>query len=262
MALATGAVVNTTHWIEYASAPIFQQFGRWALGVLTNDKLAYTSIQRMAVKHWTRALIGKCGAQYQKWVSMGPAPSNEVSLTHVWDADQRCNTKMLMAGGDAFWSVGTEYGQDSLPAVFSAVISETRIWLWSLMLAAGLENVLYCDTDGLIVTPTGNRALAKNQTLFPDIGARVKKEFESVWIGGPRQLILDGHTRWSGIPRKATQTNPQQWSGQRWESLAESLAQGNSDTVHITHTNWNPTPIDRRRVQVDGGKTIAREVHL
>lgn len=168
----------------------------------------------------------------------------------------------MTCSGRAWWADTEDYGADALPAIQSAVISECRVRLWKLMNAAGLANVAYVDTDGLIVTTGGSRRLRNIQAQHDLWGLREKRSGNDLAVYGPRQLIWNGQARWAGAPRNLRQIGETVWAGERWESLAGAIDNNRIATVVTWPTVWKPEAADNRRAHISRHSTEALRVEV
>src|SRR5579863_2582163 len=121
------------------------------------------------------------------------------------------------------------YSQDACPAVMAVVMAECRVRLWRLMMTAGLENVVYVDTDSVITNPEGASRLALLSECKEQWGLRLKDSYKHLTILGPRQLVVNGQQRIAGVPRKASNIGDGYWLGERWQTLPTALANQTAD---------------------------------
>ena len=118
---------------------------------------------------------------------------------------------------------------------------------------AGLENVAYCDTDGLLVNSEGSHRL--DAAGLP--GLRPKQRYRRIEVLGPRQLVIEGRLKAAGIPSRAVRVGDQTWRGEVWRSLPVALGAGETDTVVIASRTWDVAGVDHRRAHLPGGLTEA-----
>lgn len=242
-------------WI-YLCAPALRAFAEWCRGILEAHPGTVDEAVRLAVKHMTRAIVGKFGARYWEWVDWGPAPDERLELSHGGDPEIPGSALTLWCGGRWLVQGPTVDSERSVPQVWSWIQAETRVRLWGLMTAAGLENVVYVDTDGAIVTPAGHEAL-----VAADLdGVRPKSEYRDVEILGTRQLILDQRLKAAGIPKGAKPAGGNKWAADVWTQPATALLHGETDRVTIKRRTFRLVGGDHRRVRLAGGATEATRI--
>lgn len=237
-------------WI-YRTAPALAEFARWCRAHLDADAGAVDPVIALAVKHFTRAIVGKFGSRYWEWEHFGPAPEPGLALFRWSEKARPERTLGLFLGGEWYVQGPMVDSETSVPQVWSWIQAETRVRLWRLMCAAGLDEVAYCDTDGVIVTPTGSRNLAAAD--LP--GVRPKAEYADLEILGTRQLIQNGRLKAAGIPKGAVRAGGTKWVADVWTQPATALLHGETDRVTIRRRTFRLVGNDHRRIRVDGGTT-------
>lgn len=128
-----------------------------------------------------------------------------VSRTHVIFSN--VNEKVVKLGENVYRLTGGDMlpSRDSMPIIASAVTSHARILLWDLIRKAGRENVLYCDTDSLFLTPEGTENL--RHLISPNELGKLKVEKAGkVEIRGPKDYTFNGQIKLKGVKKDATRT--------------------------------------------------------
>jgi len=120
---------------------------------------------------------------------------------------------------------------DSFPAIAAAATSFGRMKMWQLQQRAGRENVLYCDTDALIVNEDGYKNLADE--IDPDrLGAlKLERVCHKLELWGKKDYRLDAIVRMKGIKRTATRLDGGIYEQDRFETLREAVRQGRTSGV-------------------------------
>ena len=260
VASKAGAKITLLECHVYGAAPALTDWAKWVIQGVEDRTNGWTEVQRAAAKHWSRALIGRFATRYRNWQVLGEAPTDEITLMDCLDHDTHGESEILFAGGEAWWCDHRELGRDAVPAIQSAVISECRIRLWRIMQAAGLEHVIYCDTDSVIVDTQGSGKLLKAIIHGNLWGLRKIRTIKSLEVEGPRQLVADGVVRYAGIPRRATRDLEGGFAGERRESFESSLREGRAGEVVTRSSPWAVRGVDRRREHLADGSTRAVKV--
>lgn len=250
-ALRCGArLVVKRAWI-YRRAPALQAFCTWVLGGLDHDNGHPDPVIRLALKHWSRSLIGRTAAQWSTWDVVGRSPVAGVSLGRGYDKASDQTFRFLQVGHDLMRARDAKENPDAMVSVMAFVMAEARVRLWAAMEAAGLDHVLYVDTDSVIVDSEGDYALA--QARLP--GFRIKNVYESLDILGPRQIVPGGRLRASGVPVSARPVADHVWEGEVWSGLGSSLGAGERDRVRVALRRFRLSGTDSRRHHRDDGST-------
>jgi hypothetical protein len=258
VALGEGARVTVERAWVYRTAPALRDFCAWVLDGLDGARGPVDPVVRVALKHWSRALIGRTAAQWSRWERWGESAVSSVGLSRAHDVGAGDRFALLQLGTQLLRQSAAPENPDAMVAVMSWVMAESRVRLWRAMSAAGFEHVVYCDTDSLIVTPAGSGRLVA--AAIP--GLRVKGEWRSLRVLGPRQLVPGLQLRAAGVPRNAVQVAPDTWEAPVWSGLARSLTTGQADTVEIARRRFAVRGTDNRRVHVANGRTVPRRLDL
>lgn len=248
---ASDAKVEVVETMVYRRRPALAEFARWAYPFLTDELAASDPVVHRTVKHWSRALVGRFGVRYSVWEPFGETPRPAVGLQNVSDMRDGTVWRMLSVGDRCLRESETLEGENAVPSIMGWIMSETRARLWRVMNAAGLENVVHCDTDGLLVNPAGNARLAAAAID----GLRVKSQWQSVEVFGPRQIVLGGQLHAPGVPRRARRVGQNTWNGETWNWLSSSLREGTADSVRIQRKTIHLRGTDHRRRHLSHGRT-------
>lgn len=252
-AIAAGAQVTVRRAEIYERAPALAAFARWVEDRIVTQEVPVSPLVYRTLKHWSRALVGRFGVRYSTWEPYGEAGRAQPLLGYLVTDDGANVTRLLTIGDECLIESGLVEGDNAVPAIMGWIMAECRVRLWAAMLAAGLDHVVYVDTDGLIVDRTGAWRLARAH--LP--GLRRKGRYRQVQVYGPRQLVLGGELRAAGVPRRATRVSARRWEGEVWPRLASSLAAGDVAAVTVARRPFTLGGTDHRRRHVARGRTAA-----
>jgi hypothetical protein len=256
-ALAEGAQVTPLEAWIYPAATWLADWAAWIVDAAEGRDPSVPPVCQLAVKHWGRALIGRFASRYREWAPFADSLVDTVEAAAWIDLDEHKQGWRLTLGRETFLAMAQTYGMDAFPAVQAVVMAEGRRRLWRIMRAAGLDHVVYVDTDSAITDRTGSarlRALVDAGELW---GLREKRRWSKLTVLGPRQLVLDDLPRFAGIPYDARRRPDGKLVGDRWEGFEESLRRGRVDRVTITPTRFHTSGTDHRRQHRPGGRTKA-----
>lgn len=257
LAIEHGARVEPLNAWTYVAAPALTSWAEWVIAAATDPTVTGSHVRQAAAKHMARALIGKFAVRWTPWEEWAELPYDVAPLEQVYDAESGAVGKVLTIGALSWVGWQRRFGADALPAITGAVMAEVRIRLWRTMLAAGLENVAYVDTDSVMVNRTGAKRLRAWTQGGEGWGLRRKDTHHAVHILGPRQLIVDDATRIAGVPKTATWSNGQTMTGEIWEGVEAALGHGRTGEVVLRSAEWKIRGSDRRRGHLARGKTEA-----
>lgn len=278
--LERGASVRLYRTQVYTATPCLRDWATWILARLApNDNgepvneipegpapggSSGTLLENHILKAWSRSLIGRFALQYRSWEPFATADDTDLFLSDLAGTGpgRTKNAQLMQVGHDVFTLGEMTESENSLPQITGYITAMCRVRLLSLIESAGWENVLYVDTDSLIVNALGNRRL-QTRTAGTDTGFGLvfKRRIETLDLRGPRQLLADNDRRFSGIPKRGEQTGPDQVAGEVWEGIGEALRNGRPDRVIVQYRTFNLTGQDRRREWLPDGSTRPIELN-
>jgi hypothetical protein len=191
------------HWCRvawYASGPIGRAYAEHML------RLRDAPGQDPAVRQWIKlvsnCLPGRWGQSLSRWEDAPWLPCHP-----PWDAwtvpDGRGGIdRWRSLGWRTQREVRGQWGPEAVPAAAAYVVSLGRAWLWRVMEVCGHENVIYCDTDGVMASRAGHdRLAASGVPLGAAPGAlSVRAIYPWVRIHGLRQWEAPGVEQAAGKP--------------------------------------------------------------
>lgn len=257
LAIRHGGRVHVVRAWIYRRAPALSGFCSWVLDGLDGTRADVDPVVQLALKHWSRALIGRTAAQWSRWEPWGEAPSADVMLSTCRDVPADETYALLQLGTQIIRQSAKPDNPDAMVAIMSWVMAESRVRLWKAMQVSGLSNVAYVDTDSLIVNSVGTTNLARAK--IP--GLRIKGEWTDLEILGPRQIIPGHQLRAAGVPVGAVRVADRAWEAGVWSGLASGLSRGSHDAVQVTHRRFELRGTDNRRRHLPKGLTEAYGVN-
>jgi hypothetical protein len=258
LAVLGGAEVTVTRAWVYRRSPALKAWAEWVLSIIYGGADVVDPVVRVVVKHWARALIGRFGTRYSVWDAFGDSVGGGVGLGGFSDLDASSRGQLLEVGGKSFVSGALTDHPMSAPQVMSWISAQARVDLWGAMCGAGLENVLYVDTDSIIVDGAGDSALERCGVP----GLRRKSRYQSLDILGTRRLVEDRKLKAAGVPAAARRVAQHTWSSESWDSLQRSLKTGSSASVRVVDRRVTLRDVDRRRRRRPDGSSVPYEVDV
>lgn len=238
---------------HYRRAPALAAVCSWILALMDDQGPTVDPLTRLVAKGWSRSLIGRFAARWPRWEAWEDAPIDDVRALRLIDLRDGRRLDCLQLGRRQMVEGDPVDAPDSAPAVTSWITAACRVDLWGAMLAAGLDNVVYVDTDSLIVNERGDERLSVAQLD----GLRVKARYRDLTVLGPRQLVVNRRPRIAGVPRDAELVGANKWRSSTTQTVRGALKQGSPAGVEVRERVQLVAGVDRRRVQLDGGSTVS-----
>ena len=242
-------------WL-YKREPALKDWAEWIISSLHDPAGMLEPWQKLVLKHWSRALIGRFGMRYKAWQKFATASESRICISTLLDSDSGNLSELLQVGTDIFTLGEMREVDDGCPQITGYIMSEARAKLWRASQQIGPEHVIYMDTDSLIVDSAGHNAIQQRQGQSLFDGLRSKARYRSLHIYGPRSYIAGGKPVVSGMPRGSEQKASTEWRGEVWEGAANSIRMGHSDKVVIRGTTFKLRYNTNRRFFCDNGETL------
>lgn len=231
----------------YTRAPILKGWADWILSLTDKDNDSVPSVVKTWAKHCGRALIGRISLRCPQWEVYGNNPDHMTGISYGVDTRTGRETRFMHIGNVTLAETERTEGRDSLPQVTGWIMAECRARLWRAMETAGEAQIAHVDTDALVVSDIGLRQL--RGSLGAEFGRAwaVKGSWRRMIIYGPRNYRCGDLRKVSGVPRKATEVAPNEFTGERWSGVSTDLESGRIKEVTITQGHWDMTARDPRR---------------
>lgn len=262
LALDYASKIEVHHVYKYHRAPALAKFAEWVLGNMAGQTQIYGTIPQRVLKHWSRCLVGRMGLRYRTWQRFGTSDEPDLRLVTYIDADAGTSTDLLCAGKDRFILTDMVESAESLPQIPSWVMSECRRRLWWAMGNSGMGNLVYCDTDSLIIVGEREFWDEREYARWLSDGWTRKGTYRRMTIHGPRNYTADSDRHVAGLPLTARQVAPLEFTGHVMRSVKESMRAGQLDCVAQIPRRFILDAPDLRRQHLPGGRTSPYEVSL
>ena len=187
----------------YAMRPALQDFAQAVLAQLAQAREEGDRELEQALKRLGVSLVGRLGQRGYDW-----KPAKPSCTEPLWGEWWRLNAdgqlvKRRAVAGYVWEEERSDWAPESCPAIAAWVCSEGRMKLLRAIRQAGWHNVIYYDTDSLIVTEEGFRWLWLARMVRENVPGelRFQGRHEQCEIRGIKDYVLDGKHKCSGLPK-------------------------------------------------------------
>lgn len=260
LAMDKGADITVHRIWAYRKGPALKPMAEWLISCLGEDAEHVPPPLKRMLKHWARTLVGRCALRYRRWEDFGTVDQLGLSLSTLHSLESEGSTELLHVGKKVMELAEMVESDGSVPQITGWVMSKARANLWQILMKAGLGNVLYMDTDGLLVNQAGHDRLEGGKHWPFEAGLSLKSVWRSVTIRGPRNVTLEGERRIAGIPTSAIHIGDLTFDGEVYMGVDASLSTRNADNVVVMPRRFEVTKTDPRRQVRPDGKTTPFEV--
>jgi len=237
----------------YEKAPIFRAYANYFAELKEYYWREGNQPFREIAKKLANSLYGKFGQtdiETDLSFDLPPIGPREAPYydwrVHKWYRIYELGNQVVFekSGGESF---------NSFPAIPAHVTAYARMYLWSLIEQAGLENTFYCATDSLIVNEQGYQNLADKIDNFRLGYLKVECEAENLEIWGPNNFKLGDRLKSGGIRKNAIRLSHDVFEQATFLGLRGAIRKGNPDLVTIRKTKKRMhRRIKTGQVQADG----------
>ena len=157
-----GRVIRVLRAARYAVGPVLREYAEWYLSVrqckkscsvggsvgwlkaMFNASLGYTAREKYEYQPWEVSI------PFDYWIGIAKSPDDGLTAVQAQKLDTE--TRWLRIAGEP---------REAMPFLHATICSYARVKLLEIFQAAGRENILYADTDGILCTTEGARNLLR-----------------------------------------------------------------------------------------------------
>ena len=225
-ALKHDRIIRLGEVAVYDRAPLFRSFVTYLYNLRREAAQRGDRVNAFTLKLLMNSLYGKFGQRSWRSETVG---HTEDLTPKIWDeydhkTERRYRFRQLAGTIEMHWQEGETL--HSHPAIAAHVTAHGRRYLWWLMNRAGRENVVYVDTDSLLVTADGYRRL---EDLCEDdrIGyLRLELTADSAEMHGLKDYQVGPCLRVKGVRANAEWKDDHTVVQERWLGLRSLLWRG------------------------------------
>lgn len=202
---------NHNHIISISEASIyecdyiFRDYVSTLYKLRQDFKRDNNSTFELCVKYLLNSLYGKFGQKVCEFKHQGDTQKGVYESGILYDVDNDTTNFYRIIDGRLEIRQREKECSHSFCAIASEVTAYSRMHLWSLLQKAGLKNVLYTDTDSVIVNLEGYNNLS-DEIDSVELG-KLKLEYtiDDIEICNLKHYTINGNTKIKGIKSNAKQ---------------------------------------------------------
>lgn len=198
-----GRIRSVGRVAAYQGSGCLSGYARALWSAMLRTRAARDDTLSGAIKRLAVCLPGRCGQRGYRWIPIGARGVDPV-WGEWWRFEHDGTLRHYRAiGGHVEVEVKEEWAPEAIPAIAAWVCSAGRMALLSAIRQAGWANVLYYDTDSLIVTERGWQYLWLDRRIRHDtLGMlRFVSRADRCEVRGIKHYLLDGARTCSGLPK-------------------------------------------------------------
>ena len=252
-AVSEGSVNQVLRIAIYNQAEIFRGYVNFFYELKLRAEREGDPVTRKMAKIFLNSLYGKFGQRevvskiventgpesYQRMTGYSESLGTNVEVNYLGNM-----VEVRYKGGESYYSS---------PIIAGAVTARARLYLWSLIERAGLDNVYYCDTDSVITNLQGYERL-KSRLNDTELGyLKLEGLSQTLYIRGAKDYTFGEEVKHKGIPKNAKQLSSNLWQYEQFRGAKTWLKQGLPVGVEVyTRTKSRKSEYDKGEVLPSG----------
>jgi len=234
--LERGKIKKVHSMAVYQGADIFSEYVRYFYSRRMEAKEKGDTAQQYFFKILLNSLYGKFGQKSVRWKKIGECDPGIEEVETVVDVVTGKRYTIRKHNGIVEQTTEEKESFNSFPAVAAHVTAYARMYLFSLIEQAGLENVYYSDTDSLIVNKKGYERL-KDKIDNKKLGClKVEDTTDTFEVRGPKDYTFGDTVRMKGVRSSAVQVAPNVFEQEKWLGFSSRLRVGKLNTYIVEKT--------------------------
>jgi len=180
----------------------------------------------LAYKLLLNSLYGKFGQKTISWDVVGKTDVEQCYTMTAINPITKQRELYRIHEGIIERSAGSKEAYDALPAIAAHVTAYARMYLYSLIRAAGDRHVFYIDTDSLFVDEEGLANLSDYIDEY-DLG-KLKLETVSSYIDirAPKDYTIEDREKIKGVRKYAECVELNTYTHETWPRVASRIRDG------------------------------------
>jgi len=203
-AIDEGHILKIYEANEYQCQPILSDWMYAQYAERCNaDKLADKPLGQLC-KILMNSLIGKWGSMSQRWNDRPDIPAaTRYGTMVVHNCSSNATLTLRFIAGHTQSMGERKEIFNAMPEIPAFVCSAGRQYLWLLMNSAGLNNVIFCNTDGFVVTGDGMNRLYDMRLIGNDDWGclRVIASSGNITVYSPTHYWWGNSEVFAGVPK-------------------------------------------------------------
>lgn len=225
-AFDAGHVVTVRRAALYERAAVFTDFVDWCWQSRADAQARGDTVNAWLYKIMGNSLYGKFGQRGRVWKFTGETRPGITADLSSYDLESHTWRRLRVVAGQVQELTTDAESFNSHPAIASYVTSAARWLIWTLCNAAGLDNVLYMDTDSLFILGEPNAAITRHIDPHALGGLKVEGVHDWVTIYGCKDYVLPTKTKRKGVRADAVEISPGVYRQLHWTGWSAALASG------------------------------------
>lgn len=235
-ALEHNHIVSCDDIAVYDSTLMFKQYVDFFYGVKKSAELNHDKSWRFIAKIFQNSLYGKFAQQDISRKKVGTANPNDIWRLTAGNAQTGARYQEIAWFGEIIREQKSGEATFSFPAIAGAITAEARMLLWKLISQAKRENVMYVDTDSLIVNQDGYNNLVSMIDEHELGMLKIEDTSTILELRGAKDYTFGDKSKTKGKSDKAVDLTVNRWQQLQFQSFLAWLNIGGNANPTATQT--------------------------
>lgn len=201
-AMDAGRVERVWDVAWYSPGRPFQQWAEWGLSLRSAAEVGSSPVGKTVVKALLNSLTGRLARRRVRWVDCpSRIPDEDWGTFSENDPDSGKIIKFRSLARHVQREEREDWREGTLAACYAHLTAYGRLWMDDVRAVCGGREVLWQDTDGIIVTTLGSERLKASPYYNPDEYGKLKFErtIHNLRIFTPKHYWADGQWVLAGV---------------------------------------------------------------
>jgi len=230
-AVEEGHVVGWESVAIYEQAELFTGFIDDLYNIRLGYKRADNKVYAYFIKIMMNSLYGKFGQRGMVWEESSRTEDESSKAWVEYDVVTGRIKHCRQLAGLVQTKCEDGEARESFPAIAAYVTSYARLSLANLIGRVGMENTLYCDTDGLFVIEEGYHRVRGSLSDEYLCAPKLEHTAPYVILLGLKDYDLGGRVKVKGVRRTAHWLSETEVLQEQWSGLKGQLSRGDLDNA-------------------------------
>lgn len=198
---ADNLTVNKAY--QYKAEVDFEPLIQYLYDLRLKYKQAEDEINQINVKLIMNSIYGKYAQRNTQLQYLYKVP-DDLNTMGLYTDEKTGNIETCRVFQGRFYKeIRDKLSNSACPIIPAEITSSARLYMYKLLIQAGIENVAYMDTDSLFVNKNGYRAL-RNRIDPKRLGfLKLEGKSDKVVLAGSKAYSFNEEIYLKGVPRKA-----------------------------------------------------------
>lgn len=232
--LDRGYLKHVYRFAWYYRSKVLFEFADYFLQMKAEYERIGNKPMRQVAKLYLNSLYGKFAQHGYEDKVIGTCNEDEFEFIESYDYVKKERFTISKYGGKIHQTVVTPAGYNTFVALASHITAYGRLYLYSLMQTAGLENCYHVATDSIVTNQEGYSRLSKYINAMEPGYLKIDNEFDDYTVKDVNDTIQGIKVKIKGVPRKAEQIGENRFRITTWPRLVTLLKNGILDHYFVT----------------------------